>query len=141
MKSHEASINRVILIRVDPGEDLLQALERAVGEQDIRNGTFVSGAGSLSRYHFHVVSTTNLPPENVFITGEGAYDILTITGFVLDGRVHAHITFSDDKTAMGGHLEQGCEVLTFAMVALAETTGADLANWDRVERATSGPST
>lgn len=132
MQSHEASISRIVLIRVDPREDLLDALERAVAEQGVRNGTFISGAGSLSRYHFHVVSTAELPPENVFIEGEGPYDILTITGFVLDGRVHAHITFSDDKVAMGGHLERGCEVLTFAMVALAETPGVDMADWDRV---------
>lgn len=132
MHSHEASINRVIMIRVDPREDLLEALERAVAEQGVQNGTFVSAAGSLSRYHFHVVSSTDLPPENAFIKGEGPYDILTVTGFVLGGRVHAHITFSDDKVAMGGHLEPGCEVLTFAMVALAETSGVDMTDWDRV---------
>lgn len=133
MHSHEANINRVILIRVDPHEDLLDALERAVAENGVQNGTFISGAGSLSRYHFHVVSSTDLPPENAFVRGSGAYDILTITGFVLGGRVHAHITFSDDKIAMGGHLEPGCEVLTFAMVALAETPGQDLSAWDHVE--------
>jgi predicted DNA-binding protein with PD1-like motif len=134
MQSHEAAVSRIILIRVDPREDLLDALERAVAEQGVRNGTFISAAGSLSRYHFHVVSSTDLPPENAFIKGEGPYDILTITGFVLDGRVHAHISFSDDKIAMGGHLEPGCEVLTFAMVALAETSGVDMANWDRVAK-------
>jgi predicted DNA-binding protein with PD1-like motif len=134
MQSHEASINRIILIRVDPREDLLDALERAVAEQGVRNGTFISAAGSLSRYHFHVVSSTDLPPENAFIKGEGPYDILTITGFVLDGRVHAHISFSDDKIAMGGHLEPGCEVLTFAMVGLAEISGVDMADWDRVAK-------
>lgn len=132
MHSHESSISRVIMIRVDPREDLLDALERAVAEQGVRNGTFVSGAGSLSRYHFHVVSTAELPPENVFVKGEGPYDILTVTGCVLDGRVHAHITFSDDKVAMGGHMEPGCEILTFAIVALAEMRNVDMANWDHV---------
>lgn len=132
MESHIAALDRLILIRVEPGEDLLEALQRAVDEKRVRNGTFISGAGSLSAYHFHVVSSTELPPENAFIKGEGAYDILAVTGFVLDGRVHAHITFSDDKVAMGGHLEPGCTVLTFAMVALAETAGVDMADWDRV---------
>lgn len=132
MHSHETSIGRVIMIRVDPREDLLDALERAVAEHGVRNGSFISGAGSLSRYHFHVVSSTELPPENVFIQGKGAYDILTVTGCMLGGRVHAHITFSDDKVAMGGHMEPGCEVLTFAIVALAETPGVDMADWDHV---------
>jgi predicted DNA-binding protein with PD1-like motif len=132
MKSHEASISRMVMIRVDPREDLLEALERAVKDQGVQNGAFVSGAGSLSRYHFHVVSSTDLPPENAFVKGEGPFDILTVTGCVLGGRVHAHITFSDEKIAMGGHLEPGCEVLTFAMVALAEMPEHDLSEWDKV---------
>ncbi len=132
MRSHEATISRVIMIRVDPGEDLLTSLERAVADNQVLNGAFVSGAGSLSRYRFHVVSSTDMPPENVFVEGEGAYDILAVTGCVLGGRVHAHITFSDDKVAMGGHLEPGCEVLTFAIVALAEMPDHDLSAWDHV---------
>jgi hypothetical protein len=35
---------------------------------------------------------------------------------------------------MGGHLEPGCTVLTFAMVTLAETGGVDMADWDHVGR-------
>lgn len=41
-------------------------------------------------------------------------------------------SFPDDKVAMGGHLEPGCRVLTFAMVALAETPGVELSGWGRV---------
>lgn len=133
MHAHDATLSRLVMIRVEPGEDLLEALTLAVQQQGVRNGTFISGAGSLSRYSFHVVSSTEMPPENVFADGEGPYDILAITGFVLDGRVHAHITFSNDTVAMGGHLEPGCRVLTFALVALAEIEGVDMAGWDRVE--------
>lgn len=134
MRSHESPITRMIMIRVDPREDLLDALQRAVAEHGVENGIFVSGAGSLSRYHFHVVSSTDLPPENVFVDGEGAYDIVAITGAVLAGRVHAHVTFTDDTSTLGGHMEPGCEVLTFAMVALAETPAQDLSQWDHVSR-------
>jgi hypothetical protein len=134
MHAHDATITRTVMIRVDPGEDLLDALQRAVDERGVRHGAFVSGAGSLSAYHYHVVSTAVMPPENVFVKGEGPYDILAVTGAVLDGRVHAHITFSDDKVAMGGHLEPGCTVLTFAMVALLDLAGVDLTAWDHVPR-------
>jgi predicted DNA-binding protein with PD1-like motif len=122
----------MIMIRVDPGEDLLDALQRAVADHGVQNGVFVSGAGSIRRYHFHVVSSTDLPPDNAFVEGDGAFDIVAITGFVLGGRVHAHITITDDTSTLGGHLEPGCEVLTFAMVALAETPAQDLSSWDRV---------
>ena len=132
MQSHESPISRMIMIRVDPGEDLLDALQRAVADHGVQNGVFVSGAGSIRRYHFHVVSSTDLPPDNAFVKGDGAFDIVAITGAVLGGRVHAHITFTDDTSTLGGHLEPGCEVLTFAMVALAETPARDLSDWDYV---------
>ncbi len=134
MNSHVSPLTRMVMIRVDPGEDLLAALELAVAEHGVQNAAFVSGAGSLRSWHFHVVSSRDLPPENAFVKGETAVDIVAITGFVLGGRVHAHVTLTDDKVAFGGHLEPGCEVLTFAMVALAETPAQDLSMWDHVAR-------
>jgi hypothetical protein len=80
-----------------------------------------------------VVKTTNLPPGDVFFKGEGAFDIIALSGFILNGRVHAHITFSDTEKAMGGHLEEGTRVLTFCMVALADTPAANLSDWDRFQ--------
>ena len=71
-----------------------------------------------------------MPPGNTFVRGEGPFDILAVTGAIIDGRVHAHITFSNAVQAMGGHLEEGCRVLTFAIVVLAETPGVDFARWD-----------
>lgn len=130
MHTQRFAATRLIALRLNPGDDILLALRAAVGEQAIRNAVFVSGVGSLSTYHFHVVRTTNDPPGNTFIRGEGPFDILAITGMVLDGKVHAHITFSNAEVAMGGHLEEGCRVLTFAMIVLAEAEGADFTEWD-----------
>jgi predicted DNA-binding protein with PD1-like motif len=36
----------------------------------------------------------------------------------MDGRVHAHIIFSNQEKAMGGHLEPGTTVFTFAIITL-----------------------
>ena len=41
-----------------------------------------------------------------------------MSGYVFDGRVHAHITVSNDKEAVGGHLEADTRVFTFAIVTL-----------------------
>ena len=90
----------------------------------------LAGVGSLDRYHFHVVKTTNMPPGNTFMRGEGPFDILTVTGMVIGGNVHAHVTFSNTEVAMGGHLEEGCRVLTFAVIVLAVTDDADFTGWD-----------
>ena len=87
--------SRFVALRLDPGEDVLLSLRAAVEELKIRNAAILSGVGSLDRYHFHVVKTTNMPPGNTFVQGEGPFDILTVTGLVVDGKIHAHITFSN----------------------------------------------
>jgi len=127
---------RIVMVRLDPGQDVLLGLRQAVEETGITHGAILAGVGSLSAYHFHVVSTPVLPPENAFVRGQGAYDILTVTGAILDGRVHAHITFSNTEIAMGGHLEEGCTVLTFAIVTIVDTSTPtlEMAGWDHVER-------
>jgi predicted DNA-binding protein with PD1-like motif len=132
MRTQTAAIRRLVVVRLDPGEDVLQSLREAVRASGITHGLILSGLGSLSRYHVHVVKTTNMPPGDTFFEGEGPFDILTLTGAILDGRVHAHITFSNTEHALGGHLEEGCRVLTFAVATLAETDNADFTDWDRV---------
>ncbi len=123
--------SRFVALRLDPGEDVLLSLRAAVQEQGIQNAAILSGVGSLDRYHFHVVKTTNMPPGNTFVQGEGPFDILTVTGLVVDGAVHAHITFSNTEVAMGGHLEEGCRVLTFAVVVMAESHDVSFTRWDK----------
>jgi predicted DNA-binding protein with PD1-like motif len=127
-----AAVHRLLVARLNPGDDLLRSLAELVRQNEIRSGVILNGIGSLSRYHVHVVKTTNLPPGDTFFEGEGPFDILNVTGFILDGRVHAHLTFSNTEKAMGGHLEEGCRILTFAVVTLAETPEASLGQWDRV---------
>ena len=131
MHTQSFTASRYIALRLDPGEDVLLTLRDAVREHGIRNAAILSGVGSLDRYHFHVVKTTNMPPGNTFVQGEGPFDILTLTGLVVNGEVHAHITFSNTELAMGGHLEEGCRVLTFAVVVIAEALDVDFAGWDR----------
>lgn len=132
MIAQSATVRRIVLVRLSPGEDVLLGLRQAVAEQGIGNAVLVSGVGSLSRYHVHVVKTTAMPPGDTFFRGEGPFDILTLTGAVLAGRVHAHITFANTEKALGGHLEEGCTILTFSLVTIAELDDAAIADWDRV---------
>jgi predicted DNA-binding protein with PD1-like motif len=131
MRTQTFGTSRFITLRLDPGDDVLLSLRAAVGEQGIRNAAILSGVGSLDRYHFHVVKTTNMPPGNTFVRGDGPFDILSVTGLVVNGAVHAHITFSNTEVAMGGHLEEGCRVLTFAVVIMAEALDVDFTSWDK----------
>jgi uncharacterized protein len=132
MVVQNAEMRRLVLARLNPGDDVLLSLREVVQREKIGTGVILNGIGSLSRYHVHVVKTTNLPPGDIYFEGEGPFDILNVTGFILDGRVHAHLTFSNTEKAMGGHLEEGCRILTFAVVTLAETPDTSLGTWDRV---------
>ena len=121
------------VVRVETGEDLLASLERLVAEEGIRNAAIVSAIGSASAWRFHVVASPTLPPREAFPEGVGAVDICHMQGYVLEGRVHAHITFADAATAFGGHLERGVRVLTFAVVTLvALPDDLGIATWDRL---------
>jgi len=130
MKTIETRFSRMCVVRMETGEDVLEALSSAIEELRIRNAAILSGVGSVRSYHVHVVETTSLPPGNIFFRGSGPFDILNVNGLVMDGRVHAHIVLSDQRGATGGHLEPGCTVLTFCAVVLAETDGGDLSDLD-----------
>jgi predicted DNA-binding protein with PD1-like motif len=132
MLALSTDIRRLVLVRLNPGDDILLSLRKAVADNNIQSGAVVSGVGSLSSYHVHVVKTTNMPPGDEFFGEDGPFDILTVTGLIIAGRVHAHITFANTKSAMGGHLEEGCQVLTFSVIVIAETPDADYSEWDRV---------
>jgi predicted DNA-binding protein with PD1-like motif len=114
---------RIVIIKLESGEDILEGLGKELRKAGISNGVILTGVGSTTSYHVHVVKSTGLPPGNVFFKKEAPFDIVNIQGYVLDGRVHAHISFADAAGAVqaGGHLEHGCRILTFCTVTVMET--------------------
>ena len=110
---------RVVVLRFKNQADLLAGLERMVKEQKIRNGVILSGIGSVRSYQYHTVSNSTFPSKNTFVKNPaGPADIVSMNGYVIDGRVHAHVTFADPDKAFGGHLEPGTSVFTFAVVTV-----------------------
>jgi hypothetical protein len=132
MRVQSLGSSRLFVVRLNSGEDLLQCIRAAAVAAGIRHGLILAGVGSIVGYHLHVVKTPNIPPGAIFFQGEGAFHILSVAGAIIDGRVHAHITFSNTEKAMGGHLEEGCRILSFGIVVLAQTESADLTDWDGV---------
>jgi len=120
MLVERTAIKNLIFIRLNPGDDLLAALEEGAKKHSIKNAVILCGIGSARSHHFHVVGTRENPPRNDFVKAEKASDIAGISGYIIEGRVHAHIVHSDTETAFGGHLHHGVEVLTFAILTLAE---------------------
>ncbi|HCG64662.1 MAG: DUF296 domain-containing protein [Spirochaetae bacterium HGW-Spirochaetae-4] len=131
MKVVRVPFGNAVLVRLNPGDDVLEGLRAAVRENNIKNAVILAGVGSVISHHFHVIASTVNPPKEYFTKGEAAADILNLNGMIINGRVHAHITFSNEKVAYGGHLEKGCEVLTFSAITLAEVD-ADFDQWDSI---------
>jgi predicted DNA-binding protein with PD1-like motif len=123
---------RVTILRFKYQSDLLAGLERMVKEQNIRNAVILSGAGSVRGYHIHTVSNRTFPSKDIFVKDPTApADLVSMNGYVMDGRVHAHITLANPQKAFGGHLEPGTEVFTFAIVTLGVLNDkADLSRLD-----------
>jgi len=109
---------RIVIVRLKYGTDILEGLNDSIQKEKIKNAVILNGVGSLTRYHTHVVSNTSFPATHAYVKKEGPVDLLNVSGYVIDGRVHAHITVSDDKEAIGGHLEDDTRVFTFAIITL-----------------------
>ncbi len=110
---------RVLVLRFKYDTELLSGLQRALKEQKVRNAVILSGFGSVRNYQVHQVSNRTLPSKNMFVKDPtGPADITAMSGFVMDGRIHAHITLANPQKAFAGHLEPDTNVFTFAVVTL-----------------------
>jgi predicted DNA-binding protein with PD1-like motif len=124
--------DRVLVLRFKFDVDLLAGMERMVKEQKIRNAVILAGAGSVRGYHVHSVSNRTFPSKNTFTKDpEAPADIVAMNGYVIDGRIHAHMTMTNPEHAFGGHLEPGTRVFTFAVITVGVfADGIDLSKVD-----------
>jgi predicted DNA-binding protein with PD1-like motif len=123
---------RVFVFRLKHQADLLAGLEKMVQLHRIRNAAILNGIGSVRNYQYHAVSNRTFPSKNIYIKDTSApADIVSMNGYVLDGRIHAHMTLADEHHAFGGHLEPETNVFTFAIVTIAEfSEEVDLSRFD-----------
>lgn len=113
------NLKRVVVLRFKYGTDLLAGLQRMVKQEKIRNGVILSGVGSVRNFQVHQVGNRDLPPKDVFVKNPtDPADIISMSGVVIDGRVHPHITLANADKAFGGHLEADTNVFTFAIVTI-----------------------
>jgi predicted DNA-binding protein with PD1-like motif len=110
---------RVTILRFKYKSDLLAGLEKMVKDEKIKNAVILSAAGSVTGYQVHQVSNREFPSKNTFVKNPTApADLIGMNGYVIDGKLHAHITLANPDKAFGGHLEPGTTVFTFAIVTL-----------------------
>jgi hypothetical protein len=124
--------DHVVILRFKYQTDLLTGLEKMAKEQKIRNGVILSAIGSVRGYHVHSVTNRTFPSKDTFVKDPTApADLISMNGYIIDGRVHAHLTLANPDKAFGGHLEKGTEVFTFAVVTVGVLKdGIDLSRVD-----------
>lgn len=119
--------DRVVILRMKFGTDLLAGIEKAVAAEHIQNGVILSGIGSVRGYRTHQVYNRDLPTMNIF-TNEPTTpaDLDSVSGYVINGKVHAHMVLGTGEKTIAGHLEPGTEVFTYAIVTVGVLNGVDL---------------
>lgn len=107
MKVKKNEVSEVLVVKLEKGEDLLEALSSIVKKENIKAG-FFTGIGALNKVKMGIF----VEGKYEEITIEDELEIVSLLGNVSlkDGKpfVHAHITVSRrDGTAFGGHLLPG----------------------------------
>lgn len=130
--SIKTQFDRVEIWRFKFGTDLLDAIQRTVRTEKIKNAVILAGAGSVRSYQVHQVSNREFPSKNTFVKDPTApADLISMNGYVINGSVHAHMTLATPEHAFGGHLEPGTNVFTFAIVTVGILN--DAADLSRVD--------
>ncbi len=113
-------LDRIVVLRFKFGADLLAGLNKMIAEQKIKNAVILGAVGSVRGYQLHMVANRDMPSRLLFVKNPTApADIIGMSGIVMNGRAHPHITLAVGDKAIGGHLEPDTQVFTFAIVTLA----------------------
>lgn len=126
MEFASMAFNKIYVLRVDPGEDVLESVQKFLKEANVRQAVVLGGYGTLAAYHLHWVTHNRIPTDNAFGQGEGGIEILSMNGLVVDGEPHIHVALSTPEGAFGGHLEPGCTAYVLCEVFFAEVEGVTL---------------
>ncbi len=105
---------RMLPLRLRPGDDLREALQRAVAVEGVEAAFVVSGIGSLTTAAIRYAGASR--PTLL----RGDLEIVSLAGSVAPGGCHLHVAVADtDGEVRGGHVAPGCSVRTTAEVLLA----------------------
>jgi predicted DNA-binding protein with PD1-like motif len=100
-------------VRIPPGEDLREALDRVLAAHGCDAAFVVAGVGSLATTRLRLAGADE--PTAL----DGAVEILTLAGSVSPAGSHLHVSVADAAGRVtGGHVARGCVVRTTAEVLL-----------------------
>jgi uncharacterized protein len=124
--------DRILVLRFKFKTDLLAGMEKIVKQEKIKNAVILAGAGGVRGYHIHQISNRDFPSKNMFEKDPTApADLISMNGYIIDGKIHAHMTLATPDKAFGGHLEPGTEIFTFGIITIGVMKdGADFTHLD-----------
>src|SRR5262249_52115322 len=89
------------------------------GKGEIGRGVMRSGFGTLTALSVGGVIGPESPPRRFYDRrAPRGVEIIGMSGVIADYHVHCHLTLCDRRGAFGGHLEEGCRVLSLAEIAI-----------------------
>ncbi|WP_218043308.1 PPC domain-containing DNA-binding protein [Oryzomonas sagensis] len=101
-------------LRLRPGDDIRNSLSRLLQDRELPAACVLSCAGCLSR------AALRLAGSGGGTIIEGPLEIVSLSGTLSPQGPHLHIAFADSTgRVLGGHLLDGCIVLTTAEIVLA----------------------
>jgi predicted DNA-binding protein with PD1-like motif len=134
--SEEVRIDKMILSRLTPGDDLFKSLRKTAQDHGIERGVILSAIGSLKHVVFrNVKRNTALPvsPENTQEMEEaGPFELLSLEGNVFPSKgegepiIHLHVMLgSPSGEVMGGHLFKAI-VFSTTEIVVGKITGSSV---------------
>jgi len=123
METASFAVEKIHILRVDPGEDVLQSVRQFIQQTGLKQAVIMGGYGTLVAYSLHWVTHNRLPVSNTYAGGEGGIEILSMNGIVVDGQPHIHVALATLVGAFGGHLEEGCLAYVLCEIFFAEVSG------------------
>ena len=124
-------LGRTLIMRLEPGELLLESIREKCKEVGMRNAAILSAIGVMDKVHYHKVIDSSQPPidfqsRTELLWVEGPCELTAMQGIIADGHPHFHAVFSDPEKTYSGHLEEGSVVLYMAELVLVELAGVAL---------------
>lgn len=106
-----ATAGEILVVRVDPGEDLPASLQRAVEDTGIGAGAVLSGSGVLERLHLELPANLLWPPTVYAMEKPGPAQIVGAQGHITTTGAELFLTAAKRGEVFAGKARPGTTAL------------------------------
>src|SRR5262249_40523012 len=119
-----ARAGSIVVVRLAYGDLLLESLQEICRRGEVPQRVDLPGSGGPTALAVAGAVGPASPPRRFYRrTSPRGAEIIAMSGVIADYHVHCHIVLCDRRAAFGGHLEEGCRVLSLAEIALMRVDG------------------